>query len=1075
MRFEILGPVAVRRGDVEVTPRGPQLRRLLAVLVAAWPEPVAVDVLSEVLWPRGAPSANALQAQVSKLRRVLDPVPIHSTGRGYALDVDGDAVDRAQLEAELARATELLGADPAAASTLLERARGRVHGEPLADLADVEWARAERARLALVLQTLDDRRVDALLGVGAAADACTLLESLLVERPLDEHLWSQLMRAQYRLGRQADALRTFQRARRSLTEELGVEPGPELVATQRQVLDHDPLLLGAAATGARHEVAGVAPRPRRASLPARLSSFVGRGELLAEIDRALGSGRLVTLLGPGGMGKTSTALEALRGRREAVHLVELAPLVADESSEVVNAVLDALGSVEPEPVTGREEVSAFERVADGIGELPVLLLIDNCEHVVAATAEVVHSLLEACAGLRVVATSREALGVPGERVVPVPPLPVPDAVELFLERARSAGVDLSAGDAPAPDELGIVLADVAAVCERLDGLPLAIELAAARTRSLTPRELLHRLDDRFSLLSTGPRTVDPRQKTLRGVVEWSHELLDEREQRVFRRLAAFAGGASIEAVVAVCGGGELGDAEVLAVVERLIDKSLVVVERRVDGVRYRMLETIAAFAHEQLRASGELEHVLDRHAGFFASVLAPAVRGLMSGEQRRWLDVLTAERENVRRALDVALARADAQTALRLVAPIGWWAYMTGQFEWGAAMLDDALGCPGPTVPDDRALVAGMYGWLLSNGPELDTARAAADEALGLLVAVDDPWVGTVVSTTCVMVAYFHGDIDAAHRIFAEAAAAARDADDPSTLALVDLVRGEVLQASGTVTEAAGAFAAAASGFERVGDDFLLSVTLGEAADVHEQLGEYDPAMELLRRAVRVAEQSGFSSHTLALRASMANVEMLHGDLDAAERRHHEVIEALDGKPFQWLRAISWNGLAMIARRRDDPDAADRWLDLAAGLRRTATVPHVRGLVLVARGYTADLRGDARTAYAHQRAGLDIHVELGSPRSIAYSLEGVAGALAAGGDPSGHELAARLLGHADSLRRSVGGPMPAAERFDVDRAERRLRRHLGDDRVGVLLVEGADEDLSSLLAALDRLDGGDLG
>jgi ATP/maltotriose-dependent transcriptional regulator MalT len=394
---------------------------------------------------------------------------------------------------------------------------------------------------------------------------------------------------------------------------------------------------------------------------------------------------------------------------------------------------------------------------------------------------------------------------------------------------------------------------------------------------------------------------------------------------------------------------------------------------------------------------------------------------------------------------------------------------MTGQFEWGAAVLEDALGCPGPSVPDDRAWALGLYGWLLANGPDMTAARAAVDQAKQLLAGAEDPFVEAVVLATWTMVAYFEGDLDAARDAGDDAVAAARASGDGWATAIVELVRGEILQADGSAAEAAAALASAARGFEQVGDDFTLSITLGETADGHEQVGDLDRAADALLEAVAVAERSGSAAHTVALRASLANLEILRGDLDRAEQLHLEVIAALDGQPYQWIRAISWNGLAMIERRRDDPDAAERWLDLAWRLRRTETVPHMRGLVLVARGYTADLRGDAATALSLQRAGLDVHLALGAPRAIAYSLEGVAGALAAGDDDPHHELAARLLGHADALRRSSGGPMPAAERFDVDRAEGRSRARLGDGRFAELHAAGAGAALDVLLADLGAL------
>jgi len=1053
VRFEILGPVAAHRGDEDVTPRGSLQRRLLAALLMAAPHPVAVDALVEVLWPAGAPSANALQAQVSKLRRAVAPVPIESGPAGYALVAPIGSIDRERLENELEWAADAVSTEPAAVAARLGVVRAAVRGEPLDELADVDLARAERTRLTLLLEALDTRRLEALVAAGDATGALPELEALVATQQLDEHLWALLMKAQYMLGRQADALGTYRRARRVLAEELGVEPGPELEATQRLVLDHDPAL-----------GAGRPPRTRRHRVPARLSSFVGRADLVAAIDDRLAASRLVTLLGPGGVGKTTSAMEALRDRPGVVEIVELAPLLADDPADVMTAVLTSLGGIDSPPNATRDELSLSERVIGALAGAPTTLLVDNCEHIVGAAAKVVHELLEACPELRVVATSREALGVPGEHVVPVPPLDEEPAIELFVQRAAAAGGKIEIErDRPV----------IAEVVSRLDGLPLAIELAAARTRSLTAQQLRDRLDDRFAVLARGPRTVDRRQQTLRDVVDWSHALLDEAEQRVLRRLSAFEGGASLDGAQAVCGDDEVVlAAEVEVVVERLIDKSLVVTDRRADEIRFRMLETIQSYARERLGASGEQEAVLLRHAGWFAALVEQAGRGITGADQRRWLDVLAVERENHRAALDVALAYGDATLALRLTAPLGWYTYVTGQFELGAQMLDDALGCPGHGRPADRALALAMYGWLLANGPDLERARSAADEALLLLADVDDGWVETLVLACWMMVSFFLGDLDAVRSTIDDARAAAARADDPWSSAMVELVRGEILDMTGDGEHADEAFATAAAGFERVGDHFAYSICLGEAAAVAGARGDYDRAAGLLARAIESAESKGFSSHPIALRASLANVEILRGDLLLAERMHLEVLEALEGQPFQWLRTISWTGLAMIERRRGDAAAAQRWLDEAWELRRTQKVPHMQALVLVAQGFTADMRGDGATALALQLRGLDISLEIDNPRGVAYSLEGVAGALAALDGAQVADLGAQLLGRADAIRRRSGGPMPAAERFDVDRAEARLRGRLGPAAFERAVAAGADASNDELIAAVGAATGG---
>ena len=640
--------------------------------------------------------------------------------------------------------------DPGEARCLLRSAESLVRGRPFDDIADTEFGRAESVRLERVARSARRRRLEIELHSDEHVDAaCAELEALVVTEPVDEHWWALLMTAQYRQGRQVDALRTFQTARGVLVDELGLEPGPELRELEQRILAQDPTLRPAAPTvepTRKHD-------PRRTSrIPNRLTSIIGRDDLLADLGDELTRARLVTLLGPGGAGKTTIATElARRANTGSVTFVEFAPLTDPDS--VIPAIASELGISAGDTPAAAAGLSTLDRVIDAIAGSPHLLVLDNCEHVVDAAAKAVYELLEGCPDLVVLATSREALGVPGEVVRPLPPLGVDAATRLFLERAQVAAPDLAAGEL---DE-----AVVAEICARVDALPLAIELAAARIRSMHVTELLERLDDRFTVLASGPRTVDPRQQTLRAVVDWSHDLLDERERAVFRRLTAFAGGATLDAAEVVCSDDDivLPD-EVGAIVERLIDKSLVMVDRSSGRARYSMLETLAEYGAERLRESGEIERVSDVHAHYLADLLAPALHGLLGPEQRMWIDTITTERENLRVAVEVAVARGEANLALRLVAPVGWYFYMVGQADQGSVALEDALSCPGPVEPELRAIVLAHFGWLTANGPNMAIALDATAEAFALVAGTSDPWTETFVTITRIMSLFFSGRRD---------------------------------------------------------------------------------------------------------------------------------------------------------------------------------------------------------------------------------------------------------------------------------------------------------------------------
>lgn len=562
MRFGILGGLDLRTDDgAPVDPGGPRPRALLTLLLLDAGQGVSAERLTDGLYgaqpPAGA--ANALQSQVSRLRRRLAPhAAIEATPTGYRLAVPPDAVDLHRFEELTGRGRAALAAgDHSGAAALLREALALWRGPALPDLPD---AHAERTRLdELRLAAVQDR-VDADLALGGGPGLVPELRGLLVARPLDERLYGQLMRALHTAGRPAEALTVYDDARRVLADELGADPSPGLAALHLELLRGD--------------------GPGRTSVPLQLTRFVGREAELARIRGALSATRLVTLTGPGGAGKTRLAIEAARARtdpasphartgRAEVCFVELAPLA--DGARLPYAVLSALGVREGFRTPAGD---GTDRLLAALEERELLLVLDNCEHLVEDAARLSALLLASCPGVRILATSRESLQITGETLVPVPPLAPDPAVRLFVDRARLVRPEFEGH------------ARVAAVCAALDGLPLAIELAAARLRTLTPDELADRLDDRFRLLSRGDRSKAPRHRTLRAVVEWSWDLLDEEERELARRLTVFPGGATLDAVEAVC---ELPYPEGL--LASLVEKSLV----EASGGRYRMLETIRAF------------------------------------------------------------------------------------------------------------------------------------------------------------------------------------------------------------------------------------------------------------------------------------------------------------------------------------------------------------------------------------------------------------------------------------------------------------------------------------------------
>ncbi len=687
IQFRLLGPLEVYRDGEQIDVSGAKPRALLAMLLLHVGEVVSTDRLIDALWGERPPrtAGNTLQAHVAALRRPLGPDVVLTRAPGYELSAKRGDLDIARFEDQAAAGHVALADSPDRASRLLTQALSLWRGPALADFAFESFAQAERARLDDLRLAAWEDRIEADLALGRHAQAVAELEALLTEHPLRERPAGQLMVALYRSGRQAEASRVFHAVRTRLSDELGMEPRPALRELHDRILDHDPALEWAA--------------PEH-NLPTELTSFVGRARELDEIDALLHRTRLLTLTGAGGSGKTRLALRVARRQLaeypDGVRLVELAPL--SDPALVESTLATALG------VRDRDG-SLTSAVRNRLGAADALIVLDNCEHVVGACAELAHGLLTSCERVRILSTSREPLRVPGEVTWPVPALEPSAAAELFRERAAAIvpGLTLAHADDDA----------VALICSRLDGIPLAIELAAGRIRALTPQEILRRLDDRFRLLTGGSREVVDRHQTLRAAIDWSHDLLREEERVLFRRLAVFSGGCTTADAEAVCGDGAF---DVLC---ELVDRSLVVADRATsDTTRYRMLETIRQYAGEQLKQAGEDEAVGRRHMIHYLELT-----------QNAGLATITAEQDNLRAALEFAHEH-DPVALLRLAAGAEQF-WLAGNLLEGHRWLTAALAtAPEPTTARVRALNAAAA--LAAFRLEHDKARQLVQESVSI-------------------------------------------------------------------------------------------------------------------------------------------------------------------------------------------------------------------------------------------------------------------------------------------------------------------------------------------------------
>ncbi|RQX04175.1 BTAD domain-containing putative transcriptional regulator [Micromonospora inaquosa] len=915
MRFRILGPTQVVLADGrEVPVGGLRLRALLALLLLDAGRVVSAERLIDGLYgehpPRGA--ANALQSQVSRLRQALpaehDAVEFHPAG--YRLAVDPDDVDAYRFErlAEAGRHALVNGDWPRAAAVLRE-ALELWRGPALADAVSAAGAPAQAARLdELRLAAIEDR-VEADLALGVHGTLVAELRELVVAHPLRERPRGQLMRALAALGRPAEALAEFEDARHTLAEQLGVDPSAELAAT------HLAVLRGADRPAAEH------------GLPSQLTTFVGREEELKRVGELLGERRLVTLTGPGGAGKTRLAIEAAGHVDGEVRFVELAGLA--DGSDVPQAVLSALGlrdaglraPAEPGRLT-------TDRLVEALAERQLLLVLDNCEHVLVDAARLAARLLSACPALRVLATSREPLGLAGEALCPLSGLSLPPlgasaldadnypAIGLFAQRAVDVAPDFTVD--PSNAEL------VARICRSLDGLPLAIELAAARLRALSVAEVAARLDDRFRLLSTGSRAVSPRHRTLRAVVEWSWDLLDDAERMVARRLTVFAGGATLEAAGRVCG---LPTAEFVDALTGLVDKSFV----EMTGGRYRMLETVRAFCAERLAEAGEVDRLRRAHTAYFLEFAWTASDHLRRAEQLHWLRLLDAERDNLHAALRRATAAGDVFEAAGMVAALSFYWWLRGMRGEGARLAGDVLELLGTEAPPglNEEFALCVYNASLAGSGHLPSVGTQRSVIRSLDRPPRQPFL---LYLSGISTGPPSGDAGNVDELMAELRRLV--GPDPWINALGAMGSGSALMWNAQWDRARAALATALDGFRSTGDRWGTMITLGALGELAAWQGDPETAGAHMDEAMGLVEALGSAVDQADMLRTRGEIRLRAGDLAAA---HDDFAGALllaqrSGAPE--FVASSRLGLAQVARARGDLAAARRFCEeaLAGGL-----------------------------------------------------------------------------------------------------------------------------------------------
>ena len=896
----MLGPVEVSDGGPAVTPTRAKERCVLAVLLAHANQVVSAARLAEALWPGPEFPDHAVRSvhtHVSRLRSTLGPAGERLVTRppGYLLRVEPDELDAQRFERLLAEARHRTGEQPGQALALLGQALELWRGPPYGELRDEEFAVGDAVRLEELWLVAIEERIDARLALGHHEEAVGELEARCAEHPLRERLRGQLMLALYRSGRQPEALRAFEAYRRMLADELGLDPSPELRDLEVKILGHDP---------------GLAPRPiaprRPGPVATPVSSFIGREAEVAEVTGRLATARLLTLTGPGGVGKTRLGLQVAAAVAErfpdGVVVCELAA-VADPDA-VAPAIATALG------IQRRPDRTVADSVVEVLRTRRMLLVVDNCEHVVDAAASLLSAFVARCPQVTLLATSRERLAVEGEQVWPLRPLPTGAAVQLFCDRARAVRPDL--------DCAGEARARIVELCSRLDGLPLAVELAAAQSAAMNPADLLNRLDDRFGLLDRGPRSAPSRHRSLRAVVDWSYERLSEPQRHLFDRLSVFAGSFTLEAAEEVCAGDGV-ERDVPHLVADLTEASLVTLVGGSDVARYRLLETLRRYGREQLEREGGENHWRDRHADYYVELARRADKGLGGADEGRWVRRLNAEVDDLRAAHRWLLSQGDADRALQLSASLHGYAYRTFRaelFSWA----ETAARLPGARGHRLLPLALGSAATGAWSRGELAQARHLAEE--GMLAADGAPEGHLAFLALGGAVELFVGDLAAA-RAHTRRAGELAEAAGESFQAIVSRCTDTLALAYSGQTQAAIGQAEevldAARGLR------CPSATAWGMYQLGEVLLDYDPsrALSLLDESLELAAGVGNSFLFGVAGVSATTLRARHGDPQEALRRFTELIDL-------WDRAGNWTQQWVMLRSlvttlvrlgRDEPAA----------------------------------------------------------------------------------------------------------------------------------------------------------
>jgi predicted ATPase/DNA-binding SARP family transcriptional activator len=999
-----------------------------------------------------------LQHQVSRLRSSIGRDAVARDEVGYRLQASPDDVDAVRFE-HLAR----LGKQQIRNDTV-EEARSTLHdalalwrGRALEGFEGEDWAIPEAERLeSLRLDAIEDR-VEADLNAGLHREVVDEVRQLANEHPFRERLWSQLMLALYRSGRQSDALLVYQDLRETLAEEKGLDPGPEAQRLEAAILSQEPSI----------EPGGTVAAAMRSAPPGNmaplLTRFIGRHAWLVDLRRTIRERRLVTLLGPGGIGKTRMAMEAGLSSAgefsEGSWLVDLSTISdPDDVSTAVTAVLEA-----KRPSDARDSDDPTRRAIASLRDRHLLLILDNCEHVQESAARFIEAALAECARLHVLATSREPLGIRGETRRVVPPLDLPsedvddvreilssEAVRLFEDRASQVRSDFALTE----DNAG----DIVDLCRRLDGSPLAIELAAAWVGTLSVRGIVDALDERFRLLVQRSGAPWDRHRSLRATLDWSWEHLAPDEQDLFARLSVFVGGCSLTAALGIGERSGLDRVATLDVLQRLVDRSFLVADAAgPEEPRYVMLETLQAYGREHLREGGRLEDAVADHRRFFVALAERAEPGIRGADHAGWQRRLTVEYPNLRSALDSAISGGDADAALRIAASLWHFWAITNRYGEGCRWLEEALAVGGDPLAEQRSLALSALCYLAWERRDPESAVRAGDDAIRAADEAGSAWALARAKQALALVTADIGDADRAAQLLAEARPAVEERGDLWFQCGLDLIASSFAVRSGDLRAVSAASRRVLDRTTRAGYEPFACwahLLLGSVADrsglVPEARSSFEAALELAR-SIALPHYVSFATSMLG------RVAIRAGDVGTARVRYAEALEMAEEARARWFAAVARVGLADLLDAEERPEAACELRQQV--VTWASSLPHLparesffltiagdpSAIASVSLGARA-LATDVDAGLAHVLRGIEAAAAEHDRATIASALERCAAASFA---HLGAEDACALIGAADAIRTtSVFPPTP----LDTRSIQRVV------DEARAVLPHGAVED-----------------